>query len=176
MNQLAINGLLGTEPNSFENFNTFVFGILKVKQLFDTVFGLEIMSRINLFVDNATKDSGYTPVILPLFNSVILIKLGILPNSTEAEVAFQFSHELTHYVFFSLLGMDKPMANADEEAICSAASLIVIKTLYPKEFPLYKNSITTSPEIAYQKGVVLASELNYDMEKLKTSIMNFSYN
>jgi len=175
MKHWEISGNLDDELTGIENYATFESGICKVKSLYDQVFGLDTMNRIDFLVDNATGGSGYTPIATPVLNKLVVIKLRISPKDNEATVAYQFAHELTHVVFRAYFGMNKPKANDQEESICSAASLIVVKKLYPDIFPVYKKYVEALKISAYRNGATLADGLNYDIEKLKCLIADFSY-
>lgn len=170
-----INGSLDNSQTGLVNYQQFEQGIYQVGQLFGDVFGEDRLNSIELFIDNATAHSGDTPVILPIFGKYVIIKLGIKPHHTESEVAFQFAHELTHFVFYTYLGIDKPFANPQEETICSASALITIKQLYPSDFISYDNHTRGFSKKAYREGADYAESIKYDFNKLKCIIEEFKY-
>lgn len=66
-------------------------------------------------------------------------------------------------------------ATEDEEAICTAASLIIIKEFYPDYFEIFERSVMSHSYVGYQKGVPLAKELSYDMTKIRFYIESINY-
>ena len=73
MKNFEWNGYLDEIPN----YKIFIDCIFKTRDIFIETFGISIMSKVELFLDNATQDSGYTPTITPIFNKYLIIKLGI---------------------------------------------------------------------------------------------------
>lgn len=57
-----INGNLDDEINGLKNYQVFEEVICKVKTLYDRTFGLEVMNKYDLYVDNSTQNSGYAPI------------------------------------------------------------------------------------------------------------------
>jgi hypothetical protein len=170
-----INANLDDGQSGLSNYQAFEDTIKSIKDYYDRVFGKEIMNRIPFYVDNGTADSGYTPIATPVLERIVVIKLGIRSTDDKAKIAYQFAHELTHVVFRAYFGMKKPRATADEEAICTAASLIIIKKSYPDHFERFEQCASSNLNKGYQKGVPLAKELSYDMEELRSRIESFSY-
>lgn len=108
-----INGNLGNIIN-YQNFENI---ICKVRNRFIELFGEEIMSRIPVYVDNATDImSGHTPIITPILGKYLCIKLNIGNFLDSQRIVFQYAHELCHYVFYSIKGLDKPFADEYEES------------------------------------------------------------
>ena len=175
MRYWEINGNLDDEESGLANYQIFQKAVCAIKFYYDKVFGTDLMNRIPFYVDNATADSGYTPISTSVLGKLVIIKLGIKANDSEARVAYQFAHELTHIVFRAYFGMDKPRATEDEEAICTAASLIIIKELYPDYFEIFEQSARSHLYVGYQNGVSLAKEFSYDMTKVRSCIESFSY-
>ena len=175
MRYWEINGNLDDEQSGISNYHAFQHAVCVTKLYYDSVFGVERMNRIPFYVDNGTADSGYTPISTLVLRQIVIIKLGIKATDGEARIAYQFAHELTHVVFWAYFGMDKPRATEDEEAICTAASLIIIKELYPDYFEMFERSAMSHSYIGYQKGAPLAKELSYDMAKIRSLIESFSY-
>lgn len=169
-----INGNLFGEYG-LKNQKDFLEIISIVKYQYDIVFGQEVMNKYELYIDNATKDSGYTPVITPILKKYLIIKLCISDNDSRSKIAYQFAHELTHFVFYSYLGLDKPHADSMEETICSAASLIIIKNLFPDEFVAWNNYVDNLKEEHYRKGAGYALSVEYSLRELKNKIMEFKY-
>ena len=133
------------------------------------------MNKHSMYIDNATADSGYTPSITVILRRYLIIKLSISSNNRKSKIAYQFGHELTHFVFYSYFGLDKPLANFDEEMICSAASLIIVKKLFPNDLNMFKSHVNSLSQDYYRKGVEYAESIDYDLENLKKSIINFKY-
>ena len=175
MRYWEINGNLDDKQTGLAKYQLFQKAVYATKTYFDEVFGASRMNQIYFYVDNATADSGYTPISTPVLGKIVIIKLGIKPTDHEAKIAYQFAHELTHVVFRAYWGIDKPQATEDEEAICTAAALIVIKKMYPNDFTAFEQSAASHSYTGYQKGVSLAKKHSYDMAKLRALIESFSY-
>ncbi|MFR5643182.1 MAG: hypothetical protein ACLTK7_08450 [Clostridium paraputrificum] len=169
-----INGNLYGE-DGLENIQDFEEVIIKVKSLYDEIFGEKVMNKYDLYVDNATKDSGYSPIITVVLRKYIIIKLKISGDASKGKIAYQFAHELTHFVFYSYFGLNKPFANCREETICSAASLIIIRDLFPDEFNTYNVHVKSLDEECYRRGADYAESIDYSLEKLKDKIMEFIF-
>lgn len=170
-----INGNLYDEQYGLKNIKDFEEVIISVKNLYDQLFGEEVMNKHSMYIDNATADSGYTPSITVILRRYLIIKLSISSNNRKSKIAYQFGHELTHFVFYSYFGLDKPLANFDEEMICSAASLIIVKKLFPNDLNMFKSHVNSLSQDYYRKGVEYAESIDYDLENLKKIIINFKY-
>lgn len=169
-----INGNLYGEYG-LKNIKDFEEIVIKVKNLYDRIFRQEVMNKYDLYIDNATENSGYTPTITIILRKYIIIKLGISENNSKSTIAYQFAHELTHFVFYSYFGLNKPFANCEEETICSAASLIAIRELFPNEFNRYNVHVKNLNQECYRRGADYAESLDYSLEKLKDKIIEFKY-
>lgn len=165
MRNYEISGNLVGESNL--DFAKFSFAVCKVMYLYIEQFGEELMNSIDLLIDNATEGSGYTPIITPVLGKYLIIKLDIENGFQESVIAYQFSHELMHYVFYAIQGLDKEKANAEEESICSAASLILVKELYPEDFLSNYAHVKNLKEEEYRKGAEVAEGVEFDFKKLK---------
>lgn len=175
MRYWEINGNLSNPKTGIANYQIFSQIISDVKNYFDMIFGIEQMNKILFYVDNATANSGHTPIVTPVLGKLAIIKLGIAPGDWEPKIAFQFAHELTHVVFYTYLGMDKPKANDEEEMICTAASLIIIKQMYPEQYVYFENDVKANSYVGYRNGVAFAEKISYDMKQIRSAIENFSY-
>lgn len=176
--KFEINGNLGNILNykSFENTICQIYGI------FLKLFGDEIMLKIPLYIDNATEMSGHTPIITPILGKYLCIKLGIKNFADTQEIIFQFSHELCHYVFYSLLGMDRPFPDEKEESICTAMSLCVLKD-FGVDIELRKDNIESWVDyisrldnLGYRQGAAVARDFNYSSEELRLFILKEANN
>ena len=172
MKYWEINRSLNNKLDGIKKYDEFEKTVCEIKAYFDTVFGVERMNKVLFYVDNAVLGSGHTPIVTVALGKIAIIKLNIQCNDTEAEVAYQFAHELTHVVFRAYFGMNKPHATDEEETICTAAALTVIKNMYPGYFDTYEQ-VTSEKEAKYRNGVPLAREISYDMEKIKYLIATF---
>ena len=168
-----ISGNLSDEKTGIPNYTLFQTMICLVKQYYDEVFGLNRMNKIDFLVDNATEGSGYTPISTVVLGKIVVIKLNIGPSASPEQIVYQFTHELTHVVFRAYFGINKPLANEEEEAICTAASLIVGNKLFPNSFSAYEKYAECHPRIGYRNGVTLAKKISYDMNLLRTIIENY---
>jgi len=166
MKTFEMSGNLAGELGLGGNFEKFRRTIRKVRNYYISHLGEQFMNSIDLFVDNATKNSGHTPIITPILGKYLTIKLGITPGADEAKIAFQFAHELMHFVFFVKYGINKKKADDQEEAICSAASLIVLYNLYPKDFDRCNNYVKSLQYKAWKKGAEIAEEIEYQFAEL----------
>ncbi len=167
MRHWEINGNL---DGSLSNYEAFSSTVTIVKCKYDSVFGIDVMNKIDFLVHNATRDSGYTPICTPVLKKIVIIKLGISPTDGVEKIAYQFAHELTHVVFRAYCGWEKPMADIREENICSAASLIIIKELFPASLCLWNNYVRGLSDPRYQGGYNVAVAANYSLDKLKDMI------
>ena len=58
MKTFEVNGNLEDE----KDFDIFYDSIIRTWNVFNETFGTNVMSKIDLYVDNATEKSGYTPI------------------------------------------------------------------------------------------------------------------
>lgn len=165
MEKFEINGNLSGD-GGLEDYEIFESTICIIRTYYINLFGDEFMSTIDLYVDNATQNSGYTPVITPILGKYLIIKLGVSDGDARGKIAYQFAHELMHYAFYVKYGLDKQPADVREESICSAASLIVLHDLFLQDFDGYKVHVKTLENIAYRGGAEIAESVDYDFKKL----------
>lgn len=158
MGQFEINGNLFDEKYGLANINLFTNTILTVRTFYLMKIGPMYSECIDLYVDNATAGSGYTPNITCVLNKILMIKLCIPQTGTESQIAFQFAHEYMHYIFYCKYGLQKMAADDREEAICSAASLIVLHNMYPAAFEMFNNYVKNLSNNAYRAGAELAEK------------------
>lgn len=168
-----INGNLSDSNHGISNYDLFERCVVSVKRLFDSYFGGKSMSKIPIYIDNATKDSGYTPITTKVLNKILVIKLGIDADSDDAKIIYQFSHELTHAVFLDYYGFNKPSAVEREESICSAVSLITIKELCPNDFQRYLEHVNNLDNVAYRNGIIIAKSCSFNINEIKKLIIDF---
>jgi len=166
MNVVEINGNLVDE----KDYDIFMKTIIEIFVIFSKTFGNSIMKKYDLFIDNATQNSGYTPITTVLLKKHITIKLGIKEFSNDEEIAYQFSHELCHYVFYSLKGLNKEKADIAEENICSAMSLVIINLLFPNKINKWINHVNGLKNNNYNKGAIIAKKCDFDINILKNRI------
>lgn len=134
-------------------------------------FGVEVMFKYPVLIDNATRGSGPTPIITPILGKYLIIKLGIEDGLEIGQTVFQVAHELTHLVFFSYLGLDKTRADDYEEGLCSAVSLAFVLNYSPNEIERYLNSLVNSNYEGYRSGVQIAIDHGFSIESLKNTIL-----
>lgn len=67
---LEINGNLDNPSNGLSNYNVFFNTIINVYSYYLKYFGQDLLAGPELYVDNATRDSGYTPVCTPIFKKI----------------------------------------------------------------------------------------------------------
>lgn len=170
-----INGnLYGSD--GLPNIESFEKVVVKVKQFFDQAFGKQLLDEIEFLVDNATEHSGYTPIATVVLNKVVIIKLGIKPDDPESKIVYQFSHELMHVVFRAVWGMEKPRANDFEEAVCSAAALIMVSKICPEQLKKYRKYTLSLSYAGYRKGVEVAESVEFSLGELLPLVKSAKYN
>jgi len=167
MSKVEVNSNLQT----IKHYQTFFDEIIKVWGVFVECFGGNIMYKIDIFIDNATENSGYTPTIIPAFGKCLIIKLGIHDFSNREQITFQLAHEFGHYVFYALLGLDKSLAGIKEENLCTALSLGVIARLYPEKTAFWADYVNGLKEEKYNLGDMIAKSCNYSIYKIKNLIL-----
>ena len=158
--------------SEIENYETFLYWIAQVYSFFCIIFGEEIMTNIDLYIDNAVgkETTGDTPVITPILKKYLLIKLGVEDFSNIEQIVYQISHELCHYVVYSIKGIDKPKATIKEENICSAMSLVVINRFFPKSTQRCLEYVRGLKDERYNGGAKIAEDISFDIIKLKELI------
>ena len=166
MKTFEVSGNLVGEMGLGDKCEKFKLTICNVRNFYISHFGEQFMNSIDLYVDNATRNSGHTPIIAPVLGKYLMIKLGITPEYDEARIAFQFAHELMHFVFYIKYGLDKKLADEKEEAICSAAALIVVHNFYPKHFNSCNNYVKSLQRVDHKKGAEIAEEIEYQFADL----------
>ena len=170
-----INGNLNDEGSGLKNYPLFEQAVRIVKNMFDQAFGAELLNKIKFYVDNATADSGYTPIATVVLKQIVIIKLGIASNDPFDKIIFQFAHELMHIVFRAIWGIDKPHANDNEEGICTAAALIAVKTICPEKFDAYYSHIKGLTNPGYHSGAYIAENAQYDLHHLLPLVQSIQY-
>ena len=148
---------------------------LVVKRFYD-LFGEDLMNKQKFYVDNCfdngTANCGYTPIITKVLKEFLVIKLGIDDFGNIAKTIYQFAHELTHFVFFCIKGLDKEFADDAEETICTAMSLIMLKTFCDDEtFNSYCRHVRSLKYTGYKDGYDLALSLDFNEEKIAKYII-----
>lgn len=166
MATFEISGNLDDDEYGLKNFKTFMSVVCRVREYYEKYFGTEYMNQIRLFVDNATEDSGYTPITTPILGEYITIKLGIKSENEESLIAYQFAHELMHFVFFIKFGLGKERADIREESICTAASLIYLYHFYKEGFTRQNQRVKQLSNEGYRSGAGLAESVKYDFGEL----------
>lgn len=166
MGHFEINAELADVNDGIENYQIFVDTINSVRDYYISYLGEEFMNKIDLYVDNATRDSGYTPVTITVLNKYVIIKLRIDSSCDAAEIAYQFVHELMHFVCRVKYGLGKEWYVNIEEAICSAASLVYIHEVYPDSFEYYDAHVQNLTYPPYRQGSSIAKDINYNFAEL----------
>lgn len=161
------------------NYSIFEVTICQVRNRFIALFGEDVMSRIPLYVDNATDTmSGHTPIITPILGKYLCIKLNIANFLKTEQIIFQFAHELCHYVFYSLKGLDKPFADEYEESICTAMSLCILKDFGVNieqcngDMESWVEYVSRLENAGYRNGAQVARSVDYNSESLKDLILS----
>ena len=162
----VVSGNLDDPENGLENYQMFLMTIVRIWSYFLQYVGADSMNSIKLFIDNAISGSGYTPITTPIFGEYLTIKLHIESKDGEERIAYQFAHELMHFVYYTKYGMDKNRADEVEESICTASSLIVLRDLYPIHWGRYNSQVMNLENNASRMGADVALDVGYSFEEL----------
>ncbi|QLY40181.1 hypothetical protein HF295_04610 [Hujiaoplasma nucleasis] len=167
-----VNGNL----SNIGKYNVFSNTIAIVMKEFNQIFGSKIMNKYPLLIDNCNNvekaNCGHTPIITPVLKQILIIKLGIDDFGNEAKIIFQLAHELCHYVFYSIEGITKTMAGEEEEKLCTAMSLIVLKKLCENSiFERYCTHVKDLQVAYYRNGYFLAEELEFEIDYIVDKIL-----
>lgn len=165
MARLQINGDLASQNTGISNYAMLEKTIEKVILCYREYLGYEPIKDIDLYIDNATQDSGYTPIITSVLDKILVIKLGIDENASEGKIIFQFAHEFMHYIFYTWNGLNRIVNAEREEPMCVAASLIILYHLCFDEFAIYNEYVKSLKDRNYQKGAEVAQAIGYDFGK-----------
>lgn len=161
MRTFEISGNLDNPEEGLSNYQVFEKVILNIKEYYEKYLGQDFMRSLDLLVDNATENTGYVPIATPILGKYVIIKLGISAGDPEHRIAFQFAHELMHYAYFVKYGINKERAGEVEEGVCTAASLCVLKAMYPEELKGYVEYLKQERE-EYRKGIEVAEKVEYE--------------
>lgn len=156
-----------------KNFNLFTDLINLVMKEFERTFGVSMIHRYPILIDNATAGSGYTPIITPVLDLILVIKLSVEDGLYTSKIIFQFAHEMMHVLFFTMFGLNKGPASVREEAICTAASLCLIAEFKWDELAAYIEYLEAMKNEGYRQGVPLAIECGFDLESLKDKYFEY---
>ena len=170
MKLFEVNGSL----REITNYDYFFENINNVYWIFLRFFGEKIMSRYEVYIDNATAGSGYTPVMTPVWSKYIIIKLGIDDFSNKEQIIWQLSHELCHYVVSTLAGITRKIDETKEEPMSAAMAICVINILCPQSINKWKDYLKSVPNENYRAGYTLAEEINYDIASLRVRINEYA--
>lgn len=173
MKKWEFSGNLDSE-NGIKNYELFMATVIEVLQRFYNVFSPETMHKYPFLIDNALSGSGHTPIITPTLGEFLIIKLKIDDGVEKSKIIFQVAHELTHLVFFSIVGLDKEKARDDEESICTAVSLCLMSTMAPNDLQAYKEHVSKHEYDGYRKGLDVAEEHGFSFISIKNTILNYS--
>lgn len=156
--------------DEYDDFDTFEKTIFEVREKFQELFGKEVLDRLPLYVDNSTSGSGYTPIITVVLHSIIYIKLGISDFSDIEWITYQFSHEMCHFTYRCLIGIDKKDAEEYEESMCTAMSLCFLNG-NSRNFRRWCKHVKKLKYEGYRKGYDVALECDFDPVKLRDKIL-----
>ena len=73
MRYWEINGNLNDKETGIANYQVFQKAVCATKTYFDEVFGSNRMNQVFFYVDNATDNSGYTPISTPVLGKIVII-------------------------------------------------------------------------------------------------------
>lgn len=170
-NTIHINNFLADGAYPIANFDRYFEVVSMMCNSFSQIFGIEIMTKYPIYIDNATRHGGAMHTIKPLFNKVITIKTGISDGDTFAiDTTFQMAYNLTYYVFYSRFGMNQipPREYTD---YCVAMALIYISFNGEDILAKYEDGLIKT----FPRGVELAKENDYSIEKLSELILDYEF-
>ena len=156
----------------YDNYNNFKKTIIAINKRFREIFGDELIDKYDIFIDNALTGSGYTPTCVVILDKYILIKLHIEDFSDTTRIRYQYSHELTHYIFRALNGLEDKKRLVEEEHLASAMSLVMLKEFNDPNFESYSRYVENLEEEKYRKGIDVARSIDFDVYELKKLIFN----
>ncbi len=165
-----ISGNLDND-DGIKNYNKYHNTVNEVMNLFQEVSGTQTMHKYPLLIDNALSGSGHTPIITPILGKYLIIKTRVKDGNYQGQIIFQFSHELTHLVFYSHLGLQKEKADNTEESLCTAASLCALKLLCPENLSCQINYLEELTNVSYKKGIQIAKDYGFSLKTLKDAIL-----
>lgn len=145
--------------------------VCEVRARFQELFGTEVLNRLPLYVENSTSGSGYTPITDVVLHSYVNIKLCIGDFRDVEETIYQFAHEMCHFTYRCLIGIDKKHAGVYEESMCSAMSLCFLHEK-SKNFNAWCKHVRKLKNEGYRNGYTVALECNFDKVKLKDKILS----
>lgn len=155
----------------YDYFDVFEDTILEVRAEFQELFGEEVLNRLPLYVDNSLKGSGYTPGIDVVLHSYMNIKLHIDKFWDTELIIYQFAHEMLHFTYRCLIGIDKKHADVYEESMCSAMALCFLNGNC-RNFRRWCKHVQKLKNEGYRKGYDVAKECNFDSVRLRNKILS----
>lgn len=158
------------ELSKFDNYDSFKGVIIDVRTKFQQLFGKDVLARIPLYIDNSTAGSGHTPMASVVLQKYVTIKLNIADFSRTEQIAYQFAHEMTHFTYRCLLGINKKPATVYEESICSAMSLCFLHGK-ARNFEAWCEHVRKLQNEGYRKGYDVALACNFSVEKLRDKLL-----
>lgn len=119
------------------------------------------------------RGSGYTPITIPVLSRLVIIKLGIDNFLDVEKIIYQFSHELCHFIYYCLYGLNKQFADEKEEAICTAMSLCCLKQ-FGINIDKWNNHVKSLKREGYRNGFLEAQAVDFEIKKLSQKIKDMS--
>jgi len=168
---LRIDERLKKDPN----YHIFEERVHQVYEDFCHLYGNTIMSMYTILVGNQHDNFHPRPTIgvrNGLDGKYLVIKLSIYDFIHDCSVAVQMAHELTHYVIYTVMGLDKEKADFEEESLCTAMSLMFVKRYNPEFYEFHVDFIKRKygEKHPYYNGIYVAEEFLYDIPKLAKEI------
>lgn len=153
-----------------ENIDVFKRSVNETRDRFLQLFGAGVLDRLPLFVDNSTQSGGYTPMTFVAMDSFVFIKLCIADFTKREQTIYQCAHEMTHFVYRCLIGLNKKRANVYEESMCSAMSLCF---LYGNcvNFEKWCEHVKGLKNEGYRKGYDVAQKVAFDPFRLRDKLL-----
>lgn len=143
--------------------------VRKVMAEFKGIFGTSLVEALNLLVGTR---AGFPPSIRQVLGDYVAISVGVVDYFGNWEqVVYQLSHEMTHFMGFCTMGIQRPIASEEEEILCTAMALSLARKLCSEG---YCEACCAVEEKAdnkgYRDGVKKAKDLNFDVAKIASEV------
>lgn len=162
---------INSELSCYEHYENFKKTIHEVRTKFQELFGVDALYKIPLYIDNSTSGSGYTPLTGVILRKYVTIKLKIDDFSDTEKIIYQFAHEMCHFTYRCIIGINKKQANIYEESICSAMSLCFLNGKC-RNFESWCKHVRNLKHEGYRKGYDVALACDFNPEKLRNKILS----
>lgn len=168
---VQINQNLKDQKHGINNFETYVSIIEDVLRSFALLFGEEIMTKYPLYIDNGYSHAGSLHTIKPIFNKFLHLKTGIADGKDKSEVLFQLTYNLTHYVFYSKFGLERPYLTEYRD-YCTGMAIVIVRMDDKDAGSFYEDALKNE----IPNGVDIAKRNNYSIFGIAKEILEYELN